>query len=95
LFTRVLFAAYFIEAGLILVVAPWSGFWQRNVFALYVPAIQPLLDSAVVRLGVSAIGTITALAGLAEIGGLFASRRPPGAAPGPAAAPTSTLPSDR
>jgi hypothetical protein len=85
LFTRVLFAAYFIEAGLILVVAPWSGFWQRNVFALYVPALQPLLDSAVVRLGVSIIGIITALAGLAEIAGFFGSRRPPD----PAAAPTA------
>lgn len=85
MFTRVLFAAYFIEAGLILVVAPWSGFWQRNVFALYVPALQPLLDSAVVRLGVSIIGIITALAGLAEIAGLFGSRRPPDPAPAPTA----------
>jgi hypothetical protein len=85
LFTRVLFAAYFIEAGLILVVAPWSGFWQRNVFALYVPALQPLLDSAVVRLGVSIIGIITALAGLAEIAGLFGSRRPRDPAPAPTA----------
>ena len=30
--TRILFAAYFLEAGLILVVAPWSGFWDRNLF---------------------------------------------------------------
>ena len=30
--TRILFAAYFLEAGLILVVAPWSSFWDRNLF---------------------------------------------------------------
>ena len=31
--TRVLFAAYLLEAGLILIVAPWSAFWDRNFFA--------------------------------------------------------------
>lgn len=85
LFTRVLFAAYFIEAGLILVVAPWSAFWESNVFASYVPAIRTALDSAIVRLAVSAIGAITALAGLAEVGGLFGPRRPPDATPVPPA----------
>ena len=33
--TRILFAAYFLEAGLILVVAPWSGFWDRNLFLVH------------------------------------------------------------
>jgi hypothetical protein len=74
-FTRVLFAAYFLEAGFILVVAPWSGFWERNFFAASAPALQPWLDNAYVRGGVSGIGAITALAGLAELGGLLASRR--------------------
>ena len=77
LFTRVLFAAYFIEAGLILVVAPWSAFWDYNGFVTYAPGIRPLLDSAVVRMAVSAVGAITALAGLAEVAGLFGARRPP------------------
>lgn len=83
-FTRILFAAYFIEAGLILVVAPWSAFWEYNVFAEYVPAIRSALDSGIVRVAVSAIGAVTALAGLAEVGGLFAARRPPDATPDPA-----------
>ena len=80
-FTRVLFAAYFIESGLILVVAPWSPFWERNVFAEYLPALAPFLDSPFVRGAVSGIGAITALAGLAEVGGLFAARRPPDGTP--------------
>jgi hypothetical protein len=55
------------------------------VFASYVPAIRPALDSAAVRLAVSAIGAITALAGLAEVGGMFGARRPPGGTPVPPA----------
>ena len=74
-FTRILFAAYFLEAGFILVVAPWSAFWEQNFFAATTPALQPFLESLFVRGAVSGIGAITALAGLAEIGGLIASRR--------------------
>ena len=73
--TRILFAAYFLEAGLILIVAPWTAFWERNFFAASLPAIAPLLSSPFVRGGISGIGAITALAGLAELGGLFGSRR--------------------
>lgn len=74
-FTRILFAAYFLEAGFILVVAPWSGFWDRNFFAASLPALRPWLESPFVRGAVSGIGGITALAGLAELGGLLARRR--------------------
>lgn len=74
--TRLLFAAYFLEAGLILIVAPWSGFWDRNFFAGTLPALGNVLASPFVRGGVSGIGVITAVAGLAELGGAFASRRP-------------------
>lgn len=75
LFTRTLFAVYFIEAGLILIVAPWSAFWERNVFAEYFPVLQPLLASPFVRGAVSGIGAVTVLAGLAELAGLFGAQR--------------------
>jgi hypothetical protein len=74
-FTRVLFAAYFLEAGFILIVAPWSGFWDRNFFAASAPALRPWLESPFVRGAVSGIGGITAIAGFAELGGLLARRR--------------------
>jgi hypothetical protein len=75
LFTRVLLAAYFLEAGFILVVAPWSAFWDHNFFADQAPALGPLLDSPFVRGAVSGIGAITAIAGLAEVGSIIAMRR--------------------
>lgn len=80
--TRVLFVAYFLEAGLILVVAPWSGFWEHNFFVGRVPALEPLLSNLFVRGAVSGIGAITAIAGFAELAGLLGTRRhrvyPPG-----------------
>lgn len=71
---RILFAAYFLEAGLILIVAPWSALWDRNFFTSYYPPLQQLLASPFARGAVSGIGAITAAAGLAELGGIVMSR---------------------
>lgn len=75
MFTRLLFAAYFLEAGLILIVAPWSVFWDRNFFAEAVPALEGILASPFSRGAVSGIGAITAIAGLAELAAVFLARR--------------------
>jgi hypothetical protein len=70
--SRVLFAAYFIEAGLVLIVAPWKpGFWERNFFVEHLPAIESIVQNVFVRGAVSGVGAVTALAGLAELGGIF------------------------
>jgi hypothetical protein len=85
--SRLLFAAYFLEAGFILIVAPWSGFWERNRFAEIHRSIEMLLSSPFVRGAVSGIGVITVLAGLAELGGVMLARKPsPDADPQPEAA---------
>ena len=73
-FTRLIFAAYFLEAGLILIVAPWSTFWERNAFAS-TEMIAAVLSNAFVRGAVSGVGVITAFAGLAELSAAFRSRR--------------------
>ena len=75
LLTRILFAAYFLEAGLILVVAPWSGFWDRNLFFYSVPSLHQMLASPFARGAVSGVGAITMVAGLAELSGVLARRR--------------------
>jgi hypothetical protein len=70
--SRVLFAAYFLEAGLVLIVAPWkAGFWEQNFFIQYLPALESILQNVYVRGAVSGVGAVTALAGLAELGGIF------------------------
>jgi hypothetical protein len=73
-FTRLLFAAYFLEAGLILVIAPWTNFWNINFFFSGYPSLQELMASPFIRGAVSGIGGITTLAGLAELASAIVSR---------------------
>lgn len=56
-------------------VAPWSAFWERNAFA-QTPVLADWLSNAFFRGAVSGIGLITAIAGLAELGGAFRRREP-------------------
>jgi hypothetical protein len=72
LVSRVLFAAYFLEAGFVLMVAPWkTAFWDHNFFIDRLPLFEAVLGNVFVRGAVSGIGFLTALAGLAELAGLF------------------------
>ena len=67
-----MFAAYFLEAGFVLIVAPWkTAFWDRNFFIERLPLLETLLSNVFVRGAVSGIGCLTTLAGLAELAGLF------------------------
>jgi hypothetical protein len=69
-----LLAAYFLEAGLVLIVAPWSAFWDRNFFVWRLPQLAEFLASPIARGAVSGVGLVTTLAGLAEFGGAFNKR---------------------
>jgi hypothetical protein len=75
IFTRLLFAAYFLEAGLILVVTPWMSFWDQNAFVEAFPAVREALASPFARGAVSGIGAITAIAGIAELASAIISRQ--------------------
>jgi len=70
-FTRLLFAAYFIEVGLVLTVTPWSSFWERNYFADALPVVGAVADTAAARGAVTGIGLLTVAAGLVELAGVF------------------------
>ena len=75
--SRVLFAAYFLEAGFVLIVAPWkTAFWDRNFFIERLPMLESLLSNVFVRGAVSGIGGLTTRAGLAELAGLFVTSSP-------------------
>jgi len=73
--TRLLFVAYFIEVGLLLILVPWSGMWERNYFAGSVPLIEPLIRNHFVRGAVSGLGVVSLLAGLADLARLLPWRR--------------------
>jgi hypothetical protein len=64
---RLLVAAYLVEAGLLLVVAPWTASWQRNYFGVLLPWLGEFMLNEFVRGAVSGIGVITASAGLRDL----------------------------
>ena len=88
--TRLLIAAYLIEAGVFLVLAPWwGGFWERNSIAAAMPAVGRLMANDYVRGAVSGVGVVTALVGLWDLLMLLFVRSPrePRRTPDPPPAP--------
>jgi hypothetical protein len=65
---------FFIEAGLLLMVLPWSSFWDRNYFVYAWPALVPLFDSPFFRGGVTGVGLLNLMAGFGEMSALFGPR---------------------
>lgn len=71
---RLLYIAFFLEVGLLLVVLPWSGFWERNYFAMTWPALRELLTNNFVRGAVTGLGLVNLYAGFADLAIVFAGR---------------------
>jgi hypothetical protein len=69
-----LVAAYLVEAGLLLVLAPWTNLWERNYFAQALPWLGELMRNRFVRGGVTGVGLLTALAGVVDIGATLVAR---------------------
>jgi len=69
-----LLAALFVEAGFVLLVAPWTSFWDRNYFMDAVPQVRGLLTSNYFRGAISGLGVIDICAGIAELVAIFANR---------------------
>jgi hypothetical protein len=66
--------AFFIEVGLLLVVLPWSGFWERNYFAVAWPGFGALITNHFARGAISGLGFVNLFAGFAELLPGFAVR---------------------
>ena len=75
LFSRLLLIIYFIESGLLLLVVPWSQFWERNAFIQVWSLGSEVAQSGFVRGAVSGVGVLLLCAGLIELTTLIAGRR--------------------
>jgi hypothetical protein len=62
-----LIAAYLIESGLLLAVAPWTAWWARNFFAEILPWVRAAMANNGVRGGVALVGVATAIVGLRDL----------------------------
>ena len=64
---RLVLVALFLEVGFLLVVVPWSAFWDRNYFAQAVPAVHAFITNNFVRGAISGLGLINMYVGLTEL----------------------------
>lgn len=65
---------YLLEAGLLLILAPWSRFWDRNYFAALQPVVAEWFAHPYVKGAVSGIGLVSVAAAVVEIGAMIARR---------------------
>ncbi len=72
-----MFVAFFIEVGLLLIVLPWSTFWERNYFVFIWPFLRRVVTNDFVRGGVSGLGVVNLVAGFSELVPIFAVRDHP------------------
>jgi hypothetical protein len=81
---RLLLILFFFEIGFLLIVVPWSAFWDRNYFAQALPPLGMLITNNFVRGAVSGLGVVNVVAGLLELVAMVlarASDRPASIAP--------------
>jgi hypothetical protein len=77
LIRRLLYIAFFVEVGLLLIVLPWSAFWARNYFAEKWPALQAIVTNHFVRGAISGLGLVNLVVGLADLSLLFIAHARP------------------
>ena len=73
--TRLLLIAFFLEVGLVLTVAPWSAYWDRNYFVESFPLLDAVATNNFTRGAVTGLGIVNLLAAAAEMVSLFLARR--------------------
>lgn len=72
-----MYVALFLEVGLLLVVLPWSAFWEQNYFADAWPTLRAIVTNNFVRGAVSGLGVVNLVAGFADLAVVLTAREPP------------------
>lgn len=72
---RLVLIAFFLEVGLVLTVAPWSRYWERNYFAEVFPLVGEMITNDFVRGAVSGLGLVNIAVAVAELFSIFSARR--------------------
>jgi hypothetical protein len=67
LIRRLVYIAFFIEVGLLLVFVPWSGFWDNNYFSAAWPSLRPILSNNFLRGAVTGLGIVNLCAAAADV----------------------------
>lgn len=67
--------ALLLEVGLLLILIPWSAFWDHNYFADASPLVRGAITNNYVRGAVSGLGLLNVYAALAELADTLLRRR--------------------
>jgi hypothetical protein len=73
--TRLVLVVFFLEVGLVLTLAPWSAYWDRNYFAETMPVVHGLITNNFVRGAVTGLGLVNICAAVADLVGMLLARR--------------------
>ncbi len=82
LLTRLLFVSYCLEAGMFLLMVPWSPAWDRTMAHLPFPLLSGILRSTFGRAALAGFGMVHLIWGVHDLDALW----PRGRAKAPAAA---------
>jgi hypothetical protein len=68
------YVAFFLEVGLLLVILPWSEFWERNYFVVGWPWVRSIVTNNFVRGGISGLGVVNLVVGFADLAWVLTTR---------------------
>jgi len=71
------YVALFFEVGLLLVVLPWSAFWEENYFADAWPILRAVVTNNFTRGAISGLGVVNLIAGFADLAMVLTARERP------------------
>lgn len=71
---RLLVVALLIELGLLLMVIPWSAYWERNYFAQLSPMVNAVITNNYMRGAITGLGAVNLFAALADLAVLVRRR---------------------
>jgi hypothetical protein len=71
---RLLLVTFFLEVGFVLVLIPWSAYWDRNYFAQSLPQVHALITNNFIRGAISGLGIVNLIVGIGELASIFLAR---------------------
>ena len=74
---RLVLVIFFLEVGFVLLLAPWSAYWDRNYFAENLPLLRSFMTNNFVRGAVTGLGVINVCAAVADLVAMFMRRSAP------------------
>lgn len=72
---RLVLVIFFLEVGFVLIMAPWSAYWDRNYFAETVPAVRTFITNNFLRGAITGVGILNVAAALFELLSIFVGRQ--------------------